>query len=215
MSDLHLYIANKNYSSWSLRPWLLMKVKGIEFKETLSPFDEPNHNQHFLEFSPSKKVPVLHVNSQIIWESLAICECLADLYPEAGLWPADSMDRAKARSLSTEMVSGFSHLRAECPMNMRREHYAISVSDGVRKDVQRIEAIWSECLQSYGGPFLFGEFSIVDAMFAPVVNRLQIYCLSEAPAVLKYREAMHALPAWQEWEAAGRAEPWIVEEDEA
>ncbi|MDA9009637.1 glutathione S-transferase, partial [Alphaproteobacteria bacterium] len=98
---------------------------------------------------------------------------------------------------------------------MRREHYAISISDGVRKDVQRIETIWTECLEVSNGPFLFGDFSIVDAMFAPVVNRLQIYCLSKSPAVLKYREAMQSLPAWQEWEAAGRAEPWVVEEGEA
>ena len=192
-----------------------MKVKGIEFDETLSPFDEPNHNKHFLEFSPSKKVPVLHLDGQIIWESLAICECLADLYPDLELWPTDRLARAKARSISTEMASGFSSLRSECPMNMRREHYAIPVSNGVRKDVERIENIWSECLEASGGPFLFGEFSIADAMFAPVVNRLQIYCLSEAPAVLEYRAAMQALPAWQEWEAASQAEPWIVEEDEA
>ena len=215
MPNLHLYIANKNYSSWSLRPWIWMKVKGIEFQETLAPFDEPNHNQHFLEFSPSKKVPVLHIDQTIIWESLAICETLADLHPDLGLWPADPLDRAKARAISAEMASGFSSLRAECPMNMRRDHYAISVSDSVFKDVARVEEIWSECLEASGGPFLFGDFSIADAMYAPVVNRLQIYCLSDSPVVTQYRNAIQSLDAWQEWEAAGRAEPWIVEEDEA
>ena len=136
-----------------------MKVKGIEFQETLAPFDEPNHNVHFLEFSPSKKVPVLHVGAEIIWESLAICETLADLHPHLGLWPADPMARAKARAISAEMASGFSALRSECPMNMRRDHYAIPVSEAVHKDVSRIEEIWSGCLDQSGGPFLFGDFS--------------------------------------------------------
>lgn len=215
MAEFELIIGNKNYSSWSFRPWLAMKVKEVPFKETLSPFDEDNDSIHFLEFSPTKKVPVLKDGDTVIWESLAILEYLADLFPERGFWPSDRKARGLARSISNEMHAGFAALRIECSMNMRREVRAIEVSDAVRKDVARIEAIWEDCLAASGGPFLFGEFSNADAMYAPVVNRLHRYELSQTPAVLAYSEAMTALPAWQTWEAAGKAEPWIVEADEA
>ncbi len=215
MAALELIIGNKNYSSWSFRPWIAMKMKEIEFKETLSLFDEATDQAHFLEFSPTKKVPVLKDGDATIWESMAILEYLADLFPERGFWPEDRMIRAHARSIANEMHAGFGALRSECSMNMRREVRAIEVSDQVRKDVARIEAIWEGCLKAYGGPFLFGEFTNADAMFAPVVNRLHRYELSRTPAVLTYSEAMTGLPAWQEWEVAGKAEPWIVEADEA
>ncbi len=215
MADFELIIGNKNYSSWSFRPWLAMKVKEIPFKETLSPFDEANDSAHFLAFSPTKKVPVLKHGDTTVWESLAILEYLADLFPEQGFWPQDRVARAWARAVSNEMHAGFADLRIECSMNMRREVRAIQVSDAVRRDVARIETIWAECLAASGGPFLFGEFSNADAMYAPVVNRLHRYELSRTSAVLAYSEAMTALPAWQEWEAAGKAEPWIVEADEA
>lgn len=215
MSEFELIIGNKNYSSWSFRPWIALKVKEIPFKETLSPFDEATDSAHFLDFSPTKKVPVLKEGNTVIWESLAILEYLADLFPEKGFWPADRQARARARSISNEMHAGFAALRIECSMNMRREVRAIEVSDAVRRDVARIEAIWAECLAAFGGPFLFGEFCNADAMYAPVVNRLHRYELSRTPAVLAYSESMTALPAWQEWEAAGKAEPWIVEADEA
>ncbi|WP_282606583.1 glutathione S-transferase family protein [Pelagibius sp. Alg239-R121] len=215
MAALELIIGNKNYSSWSFRPWIAMKVKEVEFKETLSLFDEATDQAHFLEFSPTKKVPVLKDGETTIWESLAILEYLADLFPGLDFWPKERIARAQARSISSEMHAGFGALRIECSMNMRREVRAIDVSDAARKDVARIEAIWQGCLDSSGGPFLFGDFCNADAMFAPVVNRLHRYELSRADAVTKYSEAMTALPAWQEWEAAGKAEPWIVEADEA
>lgn len=213
-TDLHLIIANKNYSSWSFRPWLAMKASGIAFRETVAPFDEPNHNKHFLEFSPSKKVPVLQHGDLTIWESLAIMEYVADLHPEAVLWPADVAERGKARAVAHEMHGGFGALRSECPMNMRRKIGAIAVSDQVRVDVSRIEQIWDECLQASGGPFLFGPFTNADAMYAPVVNRLEVYELSAASHVSAYGETIKALPSWQEWDAASKAEPWVVEEEE-
>ncbi len=212
--DLHLIIANKNYSSWSFRPWLAMAASGIAFNETVAPFDEANHNRHFLEFSPSKKVPVLQHGDLTLWESLAIMEYVADLHPGKGLWPAHIQERGKARAVSHEMHGGFGALRAECPMNMRRKIGEIAVSDAVRADVARIETIWVECLEASGGPFLFGSFSNADAMYAPVVNRFEVYALSSAPHVEAYSRAMKALPAWQEWDEAARAEPWVVEEEE-
>jgi glutathione S-transferase len=213
-ADLHLLIANKNYSSWSFRPWLAMKASGIVFRETVAPFDEPNHNLHFLEFSPSKKVPALKHGDLTIWESLAIMEYVADLHPEANLWPSDIAERGKARAVAHEMHGGFGALRSECPMNMRRTVGAIEVSDQVRADVSRIEQIWDECLQASGGPFLYGSFTNADAMYGPVINRLEVYELSDADHVLAYGKTMKALPSWQEWDAASRAEPWVVEEEE-
>lgn len=212
---MKLYIGNKNYSSWSFRPWIAMRALGVEFEEELIPFDDAGGNPKFRQFSPTGKVPVLVDGAVKIWESLAILEYLADIFPDRGFWPSDIALRATARALASEMHGGFAALRSECPMNMRRKIGAIEVSAGVLADVQRIEAIWSECLARSGGPFLFGEFCNADAMYAPVVNRLEIYALSDADAVLAYRAAMKALPAWQEWEAAGRAEPWIVPADEA
>lgn len=219
MTALTLIIANQNYSSWSLRPWLLMRVHEIPFEAQLRPFDEANNMRDFFEFSPTGKVPVLIADGQTIWESLAIMEFLAERFPQRALWPRDPEGRARARSLASEMHAGFPGLRGHCPMNMRRPPAPLSLGAdakaAVARDVARIEAIWSEALAHSGGPFLFGEFGIVDAMYAPVVNRLAIYCLSEHPAVAAYSEAMRALSAWQEWETAGKAEPWIVAMDEA
>ncbi len=212
---MKLYIANKNYSSWSFRPWLAMKVKGVAFEEELIPFDDAASNPRFAEISPNAKVPSLHDDGLVVAESLAIVEYLADKYPDKSFWPDDLRQRALARAAANEMHGGFTGLRSQCLMNMRREVRAIDVSETVTKDVARIEALWDGCLQTSGGPFLFGEFTNADAMFAPVVNRLEIYALSKAPAVQAYSAAMKALPAWQEWEQAGRAEPWIVPADEA
>ena len=212
---MKLYIGNKNYSSWSLRPWIGLKTAGIEFEEILVPFEMAAGNPKFKSFSPTGKVPCLVDGDLTVWESLAILEYAADRFSDKGLWPEQIERRAVARAVSHEMHGGFSALRNECPMNMRREHASISVSDGVMKDVNRIEELWDNCLQMSGGPFLFGDFSIADAMFAPVVNRLEVYCLSKADCVKRYTANMQALPAWQEWDEAGWAEPWIVEEDEA
>ena len=192
-----------------------MRMVGIEFKEILVPFKMEAGNPEFKEFSPTGKVPCLVDGDVTLWESLAIMEYLADIFPDKNLWPTDIATRAVARAVSTEMLGGFMGLRGACPMNMNRPIAPLDVGEDVKKDVKRIEQIWDDCLQKSGGPFLFGEFSIADAMFAPVVNRLEIYCLSNAKVVLDYSQTMKATPAWREWEKAGRAETWVVEEDEA
>ena len=212
---MKLFIGNKNYSSWSFRPWIAMKAKGIEFEEILIPFDDEGGNPEFRKFSPSGKVPVLVDNGLTVWESLAILEYLHDKFPDAGFWPQNIAKRAAARAFASEMHAGFNALRSACPMNMRREIRAIEVGDAVFRDVWRIETLWSECLEKSGGPFLFGDFCNADAMYAPVVNRLEKYALTQAPAALAYTSAMKAHPAWLEWEKAALAETWIVPADEA
>jgi glutathione S-transferase len=215
MSDLVLYVGNKNYSSWSFRPWIAMEAAGVSFTDQVIPFDFPAGNPEFFKISPTGRVPVLHHGAVRVWESLAIIEYAAELFPEAGIWPRDRGRRAEARAISMEMLSGFRALRGACPMNMRRERRAIDLPDGVMGDVARIEGIWKEALSRSGGPFLFGGFSAADAMYAPVVNRLEAYCLTEDKAVLAYMARMKAHPAWRKWQAAALAEPWIVPEDEA
>lgn len=212
---VRLYIGNKNYSSWSFRPWLGLSVAGVAFEEILVPFDMAAGNPKFAEFSPTNKVPVLEDGDVTVWESLAILDHVARKHPEAGLWPVDAIAHSRAMAMSCEMLSSFPHLRNDCPMNMRREPAKIAVSAGLAKDVARVETLWAQCLTSSGGPFLFGGFTIADAMYAPVVNRLDVYDFDVSPTTRAYMDAMKALPAWREWEAAGRAEPWIVEEDEA
>lgn len=215
MTDLILYIANKNYSSWSFRPWIAMTAAGIPFREELIPFGPGATHPRFRELSPTGRVPVLHHGSVRVWESLAIIEYVAELYPDAGLWPADRESRSLARSISMEMLSGFRALRSACPMNLRRPVKAIPLPEGVTGDVARIKAIWREMLKRSGGPFLFGTFSAADAMFAPVVNRFAAYDLVGDPETVAYMDAMRAHPAWLGWEEAALAEPWIVPEDEA
>ncbi|WP_319531040.1 glutathione S-transferase [uncultured Cohaesibacter sp.] len=221
---LTLFIANKNYSSWSFRPWIAMKQKEIPFTEHFLQFDEATGHAHFIEFSPTKKVPALRIEREgeemvTICESLAILEVVADLFPDANLWPKNIIDRAKARAFAAEMHGGFFGLRGSCPMNMRREIKALDLdpysAGAVVKNVERIEQIWTECLEASGGPFLFGEFGAVDAMYAPVINRFEKYALSDRAVFQRYHDAMKSLPAWKEWEAAALKEPWIVEEDEA
>ncbi|MBO6815192.1 MAG: glutathione S-transferase family protein [Rhizobiaceae bacterium] len=211
---MKLYIGNKKYSSWSLRPWLALKVRNIPFEEVLVPFDMEAGNPEFRKFSPTGKVPCLLDGDLTVWESLAILEYVADKHPEAHLWPAGIAERAIARAVAHEMHGGFGALRNSCPMNMSREPSPIDVPAAVHADAARIEQLWSECLQKSGGPFLFGEFTNVDAMYAPVVNRLEIYCLGASDAVQQYSNAMKSLEAWKEWEQAGRAETWYVAEDE-
>jgi len=215
MGDLTLYIGNKNYSSWSFRPWIALTAAGITFNEILIPFDFPAGNPRIKEISPTGRVPVLLHGDTRVWESLAIIEYANELFPDAGLWPSDAADRALARSYAMEMLSGFRSLRGACPMNLRRERRAIDLPDGVMDDVARIETIWRESIQRSGGPFLFGAFSAADAMFAPVINRLDIYMLTENADSLAYMAAMKAHPAWQAWEKTALKETWIVPEDEA
>lgn len=211
---MKLLIGNKNYSSWSLRVWIALKVKDIDFVTDLRPLAATGNCTDFFKFSPTGKVPVLQHNGRTIWESLAILEYLAEQFPAALLWPADADQRTAARCISHEMHAGFTALRTSCPMNMRRPPGSIVVAGAVEKDVSRIETIWQDCLSACGGPFLFGEFSIADAMYAPVVNRLQIYQLSNTEAVQRYTAAMTELPAWRDWLADSRAEHWVVDVDE-
>ena len=214
MGKPHLIMGNKNYSSWSFRPWLAMAESGIDFDETVSPFDEPNHNKHFMEFSPTGRVPVLKHDGLVLWESLAIMEYLADAYPDAGLWPDDIGRRAKARVIAHEMHAGFTALRGTCHMNMRRPVSALSVNDAVKKDVDRIVEVWRDALDASGGPFLFGGFSNADAMYAPVVNRFHVYELTGDTGARSYMNTMMSLESWRVWETAARDEPWVVEEEE-
>lgn len=214
MSDLVLYVGNKNYSSWSFRPWIALEAAGVSFTDRVIPFDFAAGNPEFRKISPTGRVPVLHHGEVRVWESLAIIEYAADLFPDAGIWPKDRALRAEARAISMEMLSGFGALRNACPMNIRRKPGAIDLPEGVRDDVARIETLWKAALACSGGPFLFGAFSAADAMYAPVVNRLEVYCLTQDEVVLAYMARVKAHPAWQKWQAAALAEPWIVPEDE-
>jgi glutathione S-transferase len=215
MEELTLYIGNKNYSSWSFRPWIAMTAAGVPFREVLIPFDFPAGNPRFKEISPTGRVPVLHHGDIRVWESLSIIEYVADLFPDRNIWPAGAGDRAVARSVSMEMLSGFRALRNACPMNMRRAKGRIDLPEGVDADVARISTIWKELRARSGGPYLFGEFCAADAMFAPVVNRFEAYDLVADAAALDYMAAMKSHPAWKSWETAALAETWIVPEDEA
>lgn len=212
---MKLFIGNKNYSSWSFRVWLTLKVHDIAFEEDLRPFDVENEYADFFEFAPHGKVPTLFDDGLTVWETMAILEYLAEKFPQEQLWPADAKRRAEARAISNEMHAGFLSLRAACPMNMRRRIEPIPIDKVVKKDIARIEQIWADCLSKHGGPFLFGErFTIADGMYAPIVNRSAIYELSSHPAVDAYSATLTALPAWQEWAEASSKEPWTVDIDE-
>lgn len=214
MDRFVLYIGNRNYSSWSLRPWMAFEGCGIPFEEVLLPFDFENGNPHLREVSPTGRVPVLHHGDMRVWESLAIIEYAAELFPEAGLWPAARHAKAIARSVSMEMLSGFVALRSACPMNIRRPKRAIALPAGVAANVTRIETIWRECRATSGGPFLFGAFSAADAMFAPVVSRFDTYDLVRSADTLDYMNRIKAHPAFVKWRDLACAEPWIVRQDE-
>jgi len=214
MTDLKLIIGNKNYSSWSFRPWIALTQVHIPFEEELVPFDFENGNPTFRNFSPTMKVPVLADGDLTVWDSLAILEYAADRFPDKRLWPEDRKAKAHARAISAEMHSGFPALRGACPMNFRRPPEILAVSDAVKADVARIVQIWTECLETSGGPFLFGDFSNADAMYAPVVSRLATYGLSDDPIVGRYTDTLTKTHAWQSWKAAALQETWIVAEDE-
>jgi len=211
---MQLIIGNKKYSSWSLRPWLAMKVLGVEFEEQLSQFDMSTTSEHFNKFSPSKKVPVLINGEQVIWDSMAILEYLAEMYPEKNWWPKEQNTRARARSIANEMHGGFGAIRDECPMNFGRTPSPIELSERCKWEFSRLEALWDDALENSGGPFLFGGFGIVDAMYAPVVARIRTYCVDGGDGFKAYCAAVEALPAYQDWARDGVAEPWIVKEVE-
>ena len=215
---LKLVIGNKNYSSWSMRPWLALRANDIPFEEVVIPLytDNPADKQRILSFSDAGKVPTLVDGDITVWDSLSIIEYLAERFPEAKLWPQDRAARAHARSVSAEMHSGFMPLRNECGMNLHRPVRSIALSEDARANIARIEEIWSDCRARYGkqGPFLFGAFTGADAMYAPVVHRFRTYDITVAPVVQAYMETMMALPAFKDWTEAGLAETLIIEKFE-
>ena len=195
MSRLRLVIANKNYSSWSLRPWVLLTQAGIAFEEVQLKFTDDGEVGQIEKWSPTGKVPVLWVDDEPVWDSLAICETLAELYPDKTLWPADRVARRVARAISAEMHSGFGGLRSAMPMNIRSAHPGKGRTPGALKDIERIVAVWESCRARFGGggDMLFGDFGCADAMFAPVATRFRTYAVALPPVAQRYADALLAL----------------------
>jgi glutathione S-transferase len=212
-----LIIGNKNYSSWSLRCWLLMRHFSIDFEEIVLPLDTPEFYQRIVELSPNGRVPALHVDDEIIWDSLAICETVNERWLGGRAWPSEARTRAAARSAAAEMHSGFAALRSQLPMNCRRQPKAPHWDAKVDIDIARIQRIWQDLRSRHGagGEFLCGEFGIVDAMFAPVCVRFRGYGPELGEPALAYMQSIFALPAMREWQAAAEAEPLRVDADEA
>jgi glutathione S-transferase len=213
MTGLTLVIGNRNYSSWSLRPWLLMKHLGVDFTELRIALDMTDTPELVKQHSPTRKVPVLIDGPVTVWDSLAICEYVSEKFLEGRGWPADSGARARARSMAAEMHSGFNELRSQWPMNIR-EQRKMPLNAGLQKDIARLEASWGDALQRSGGPFLFGEFCIADAMYAPVVLRFNSYLPDVLPLTETYMQTLLELPALKAWMEAGSAEREVIKEDE-
>jgi glutathione S-transferase len=220
---LTLYIGNKNYSSWSMRPWVLMKQAGLPFTERMVRFDSFGTDSHFkqevLQVNPGGRVPVLVDEGFAIWDSLAICEYLAEKFPEAPLWPRERQQRARARSVCAEMHSGFGALRSHCPMNIEASLPEVGArvwreQPSVQADLERITTLWTELLAASGGPMLFGEFGIADAFYAPVCARIRTYGLPVSGAAAAYLERVFALPAMKAWVDEALAEHDFVAFDE-
>lgn len=211
-----LVIANKLYSSWSLRPWLLFRQLGIAFEEVLIPLGQPDTRERILSHSPGGRVPILIDGQVTVWESLAIMEYAAERWPQAEIWPQDRPARALARSISAEMHAGFSALRSACPMNLGKRFAAKDRGAEVTRDIARIEEMWRDARRRFGqgGPFLFGRFSAADAMYAPVVTRLDTYSVAVAADTRAYMDAVLALPAYARWRDDALREPWTYKEDE-
>jgi glutathione S-transferase len=215
---LKLVIGNKNYSSWSMRPWLVLRANNIAFEEVFIPlYTDKTDKDRLLSVSRSGKVPALIDGDLTVWDSLSIIEYLAEKFPEAGLWPDDRTARAHARSISAEMHSGFMPLRNECGMNLHRPIRAVALSDDAQANVARVQEIWADCHARYGkkGPFLFGAFCGADAMFAPVVHRFRTFAIPVAKDAQPYVDAMMSLPAFEEWTRDGLAETLVIERLEA
>src|SRR5215210_3319497 len=221
---LTLLIGNKCHSSWSLRPWILMKQFDIPFQEVLVPFadpiDSPEWKREIKKYSPAGKVPALVDGEVAVWESLAIMEYLAEKHLEHAIWPKDRAARAMARSISSEMHAGFSALRGACPMNLGKKYAYKDRGAGVAEDAARVAEIWRSARERFGnsatngGPFLFGAFSAADAMYAPMATRFDTYALPADSAARAYIDAVLGTAAFQEWRQAALAESWIVPEDE-
>jgi glutathione S-transferase len=213
---LLLLIGNKNYSSWSLRPWIAMKVAGIAFAEQVISLDATDFQERVRKISAAGKVPALADGETQVWESLAILEYLAEKFPAAGLWPAESRARAHARSIAAEMHAGFTPLRRHLPMNIRRPVKRREPTAEVVPHISRIDAMWTDCRARFGegGPFLFGAFGAADAMYAPVVSRFHTYAVDVGPVARAYMEVVMGLPAWAEWCAGALQEAWVLPSDE-
>ena len=211
-----LVIGNKNYSSWSLRPWLALRKAGVDFEELRLPLDTPEFSARIGEYSPTGRVPLLRDGALHVWESLAICEYVNERWGEGRLLPADPGTRAWARALMSEMHAGFTALRAAMPMNCRAEGRRLDIDQNVRKDIERVCTLWEQCLaHADGGDWLFGDWSLVDAMYAPVALRFTNYRVKLTPAAERYVATTLADPDVAEWIEAGRLEPEVVEADEA
>jgi glutathione S-transferase len=217
MSRTLLVIGNKNYSSWSLRAWLALKKSGADFEERRLPLDTPQFREEIGDLSPTRRVPVLWHDSQCIWESLAIAEYANEQFADGDLWPADNRARALARSISAEMHSGFGSLRQLMPMNCRARDRVVEIGPDLEADIGRVFSIWSDCLEagSGAGDWLFGQFSIADAMYAPVALRFNSYRLTLPPLARAYLQTVLSDPDVAEWMSAASAETEVVAADEA
>ena len=209
---MKLIIANKLYSSWSLRPWILMQALGIPFEETVIPMYFPDSKARMLDVSPTGKMPCLVDGDVTVWESLAIMEYLHELFPEKGVWPGDVKARAHARAAANEMHAGFQALRNACPMNLGKRFAPREFGSEVADNVRRLEGLWSQARVRFGadGPFLYGRFGAADAMFAPVVTRLDTYQIPVSSETRRYMDAVVKHPAFVAWRAAALQEPWTI-----
>ena len=217
---MHLYIGNKLYSSWSLRPWMLMTALGLPFKETVIPLYCPDSKARMLDVSPAGKVPVLVDGPEAragdgdvtVWETLGIVEYLHERFPDKGVWPKDPKVRAHARAISNEMHAGFQALRSMCPMNLGKRFAPRELSSDAADNVRRIEGMWSDARRRFGndGKFLYGAFSAADAMYAPIATRLDTYQIRVAPATRRYVDDVLAHPAFVKWRTEALAEPWTI-----
>jgi glutathione S-transferase len=212
-TDLTLVIANKTYSSWSLRPWLAMTHFGVPFEEIVIPLHQDATSLEILKHSPAGKVPVLHHGDITVWESLAILEYLADAFYDRVWWPTDPHAKAHARTIAAEMHASFGALRQAMPMNLRKVYPARTWAEDVTKDIGRVQAIWRDTRHRFGqgGDFLFGDFTISDAMFAPVITRFKTYVIDMDDVCSAYADAVLALPAMQKWTAEAADEPWVID----
>lgn len=210
---MHLYIANKLYSSWSLRPWVLMTALDIPFEETVIPLYFPDSKARILDVSPNGKMPCLVDGEVKVWESLAIMEYLNERFPDSGVWPVDAEARAHARATASEMHAGFQPLRAACPMNLTKRFAPRDLGSDVADNVRRLEGMWADARRRFGsrGSFLYGPFCAADAMYAPVVTRLETYQIPVASETRRYMDAVLAHPAFVQWRTEALAEPWTID----
>ena len=211
-----LVVGNRNYSSWSLRPYMALAMAGIDFEQKLIRFTDPQFSAKVARISKARLVPILKHNDLVIWDSLAILEYLAETWPTRNLWPRNKSARAYARSISAEMHSGFRNLRSACPMNLRRPIKPVNMNADVRRDIARLEQIFATARKTFGkgGPFLFGKFSNADAMFTPIITRFETFDIPVSTSTRDYMNAILATPAFHAWKASALEETDIFPADE-